>query len=105
MDEPFAGVDAVTERAIIAVLKDLKAAGKTIICVHHDLGTVADYFDHILLINVRRIAAGLVSDVFTHDNLQETYGGRLLTAQMENRSSALSSELHPIGPETSPRGS
>ncbi|MFC0219592.1 metal ABC transporter ATP-binding protein [Pseudochelatococcus lubricantis] len=81
MDEPFAGVDAVTERAIIAVLKDLKAAGKTIICVHHDLGTVTEYFDHVLLINVRRVAAGPVDEVFTIDNLQETYGGRLLTVE------------------------
>ncbi|MGI6247068.1 MAG: metal ABC transporter ATP-binding protein [Pseudochelatococcus sp.] len=81
MDEPFAGVDAVTERAIIAVLKDLKAAGKTIICVHHDLGTVAEYFDHVLLINVRLVAAGPVAEAFTLDNLQQTYGGRLLMTE------------------------
>ncbi|MGV6875141.1 metal ABC transporter ATP-binding protein [Pseudochelatococcus sp. B33] len=81
LDEPFAGVDAVTERAIVGVLKDLQSQDKTIICVHHDLGTVADYFDHVLLLNVRRIAAGTVAEAFTPANLQETYGGRLLAAQ------------------------
>ena len=58
MDEPFAGVDAATERAIVTVLKELNAAGKTIVCVHHDLSTVPAYFDHVLLVNGRRIAAG-----------------------------------------------
>jgi manganese/zinc/iron transport system ATP- binding protein len=77
MDEPFAGVDAATERAIVAVLKALNAAGKTIICVHHDLATVTDYFDHVLLINVRKIADGPVATTFTAENLQATYGGRL----------------------------
>jgi manganese/zinc/iron transport system ATP- binding protein len=62
LDEPFAGVDAATERAIIDVLKDLKAAGKTVIAVHHDLATVRSYFDHVFLINVRRIAEGPVAD-------------------------------------------
>jgi manganese/zinc/iron transport system ATP- binding protein len=77
MDEPFAGVDAATERAIVAVLKELNAAGKTIVCVHHDLATVADYFDHVLLVNVRKVADGPVAEVFTPENLQATYGGRL----------------------------
>lgn len=81
LDEPFAGVDAVTERAIVAVLKDLQARGKTIICVHHDLGTVQDYFDHVLLLNVRRIASGPVAETFTPAKLQETYGGRLVAVQ------------------------
>jgi manganese/zinc/iron transport system ATP- binding protein len=83
MDEPFAGVDAATERAIVAVLKELNAAGKTIICVHHDLATVPEYFDHVLLINVRKIADGPVAAAFTPENLQSAYGGRLLTAQVE----------------------
>ena len=77
MDEPFAGVDAATERAIVAVLKELNASGKTIVCVHHDLATVADYFDHVLLVNVRKVADGPVASAFTPDNLQATYGGRL----------------------------
>ncbi len=77
MDEPFAGVDAATERAIVEVLRSLKAAGKTVICVHHDLQTVAEYFDHVMLINMRIVAAGTVDQVFTPENLHKTYGGRL----------------------------
>ena len=77
LDEPFAGVDAATERAIISVLKDLKAAGKTVVCVHHDLATVADYFERVLLINVNKIAEGPVAEAFTAENLQAAYGGRL----------------------------
>jgi manganese/zinc/iron transport system ATP- binding protein len=82
LDEPFAGVDAATERAIVQVLRDLNAAGKTIVCVHHDLATVADYFDYILLMNVRKVAEGSVREAFTASNLQETYGGRLTTTQV-----------------------
>jgi len=91
MDEPFAGVDAATERAIVSVLKELNAQGRTIICVHHDLSTVRDYFDHVLLLNVRRIAAGPVATTFTAENLQATYGGRLAATQVEALASAASS--------------
>jgi len=77
MDEPFQGVDATTERAIVEVLRTLRAQGKTVICVHHDLQTVPEYFDHVLLLNTRLVAAGPVSEVFTHENLKRTYGGRL----------------------------
>jgi manganese/zinc/iron transport system ATP- binding protein len=77
MDEPFQGVDAVTERAIVAILREMRAAGKTVIVVHHDLQTVAEYFDWTALINVRRIAAGPVAEVFTEANLRATYGGRI----------------------------
>ena len=83
MDEPFAGVHAATERAIIAVLKDLNAQGKTIICVHHDLATVQDYFSHVLILNLRKIADGPVSATFTPENLQSAYGGRLAVAQID----------------------
>jgi manganese/zinc/iron transport system ATP- binding protein len=83
LDEPFAGVDAATERAIIAVLKSLKAEGRTVVCVHHDLATVVEYFDHVLLINVRKVAEGPVATAFTADNLQATYGGRLATAHID----------------------
>ena len=88
MDEPFAGVDAATERAIVSVLKELNAAGKTVICVHHDLSTVRDYFDHVLLLNVRKIADGPVATAFTPENLQSTYGGRLAGAQVEQLAAA-----------------
>lgn len=84
LDEPFAGVDAATEKAIIDVLKALKAEGKTVVAVHHDLATVADYFDRVFLINVRRIAEGPVGETFTPENLQTAYGGRLATAQIDD---------------------
>ncbi|MHA6346706.1 metal ABC transporter ATP-binding protein [Roseivivax sp. CAU 1761] len=77
LDEPLAGVDAATERAVIDVLKALRAEGRTVICVHHDLSTVRAYFDHVLLINGRRIAEGPVAGTFTAANLDATYGGRL----------------------------
>ncbi|MFC3282960.1 metal ABC transporter ATP-binding protein [Litchfieldella rifensis] len=83
LDEPFAGVDAATEKAIVEVLKALKQQGKTLLCVHHDLSTVRDYFDHVLLLNVRRIAAGPVDQAFTAQTLQEAYGGRLSALQLE----------------------
>lgn len=77
MDEPFQGVDAITERAIVILLKELRAAGKTVCVVHHDLQTVPEYFDWVTLLNVRRIASGPVNDVFTEENLRLTYGGRV----------------------------
>ncbi|WP_425044456.1 metal ABC transporter ATP-binding protein [Primorskyibacter sp. S87] len=86
LDEPFAGVDAATEKAIIGVLKSLKEAGKTVVVVHHDLATVTDYFNHVFLINTRKIAEGPVSEAFTADTLQAAYGGRLATAQVDQLS-------------------
>ena len=77
MDEPFQGVDATTERAIVSLLQTLRAEGKTVVVVHHDLQTVPEYFDWVTLINVRRIASGPVKDVFTEKNLRLTYGGRV----------------------------
>ncbi|WP_420393088.1 metal ABC transporter ATP-binding protein [Acuticoccus sp.] len=83
LDEPFAGVDAATERAIVAVLKTLKADEKAVVAVHHDLSTVPDTFDHVLLVNVRRMAEGPVATAFTAEALQATYGGRLAVAQLD----------------------
>ena len=77
MDEPFAGVDAATERAIINILRELRAAGKTALVVHHDLQTVLEYFDDVLLLNMRLVAAGPAKEVFTPHNLRKTYGGKL----------------------------
>src|SRR6056297_4108070 len=82
LDEPLAGVDAATEKAIITVLKDLKAEGATVVAVHHDLSTVPEYFEDVLIINTTRIAEGPVAEAFTQAHLQEAYGGRLATAQM-----------------------
>lgn len=77
MDEPFAGVDAATERAIVTLLQQLRSEGRTALVVHHDLQTVDQYFDDVLLLNLRVIAAGPVGQVFTNENLRQTYGGKL----------------------------
>ncbi len=77
MDEPFAGVDAATENAIITLLKEMKQQGKTVIVVHHDLQTATNYFDWLVLMNTRLIAAGTLKDVFTQEKLDQTYGGKL----------------------------
>lgn len=77
MDEPFAGVDAATERAIIEVLRGLRASGRTVICVHHDLVTASSYFDEAILLNMRVVASGPVETTLTQENLHRTYGGRL----------------------------
>jgi manganese/zinc/iron transport system ATP- binding protein len=77
MDEPFAGVDASTEIAIVDVLRTLRDDGRTVICVHHDLQTIPEYFDHVLLLNMRIVAQGPVAEAFTQENLQKAYGGRL----------------------------
>jgi manganese/zinc/iron transport system ATP- binding protein len=77
MDEPFQGVDATTERAIVELLRALRSAGRTVVVVHHDLQTVPEYFDWVTLLNVRRIAAGPVAEVFTEKNLRLAYGGRV----------------------------
>ena len=82
LDEPFAGVDAATEEAIMAVLKSLRDEGKSVVCVHHDLSTVSDYFDRVLLLNRRVLAEGPVAVALTDRNLQATYGGRLSAAQL-----------------------
>jgi len=88
LDEPFAGVDAATEKAIIAVLQELRDAGRTVLAVHHDLTTVPDYFDDVILLNTQIVAAGPVADVFTESNLQAAYGGRLATARVDPESVA-----------------
>lgn len=77
MDEPFSGVDAATESAIVTLLHELRSKGKTLLVVHHDLPTARDYFDMLLLLNMRVVAFGPTEKVFTHELLQKTYGGRL----------------------------
>jgi manganese/zinc/iron transport system ATP- binding protein len=76
MDEPFQGVDAVTERAVVDVLRDLRGRGRTVVVVHHDLATVREYFDWVTLLNVRVVATGPVAEAFTDANLAATYGRR-----------------------------
>ena len=77
LDEPFAGVDAATEAAIVELLHTLRSTGKTVLVVHHDLQTVREYFDYVILLNMRLIACGDVDTTFTNENLHKTYGGRL----------------------------
>jgi manganese/zinc/iron transport system ATP- binding protein len=90
MDEPFAAVDAATEKAIVRILRDLRDAGKTTLVVHHDLQTVPEYFDHVILMNMRVVAHGPTASVFTAENLQKTYGGRLTL--LDEASEALARE-------------
>jgi manganese/zinc/iron transport system ATP- binding protein len=77
LDEPFAGVDAATEQAIVSVLHEMRAAGKTVVAVHHDLQTAGTYFDWVMLLNLHLAAYGPAAEVLTPENLQKTYGGRL----------------------------
>jgi len=77
MDEPFAGVDAATERTIVHLLGRMRDAGKTVIVVHHDLQTAARYFDRLLLLNMRVVAHGPTAEVFLPEILEKTYGGKL----------------------------
>lgn len=81
MDEPFVGVDAATEKAIVTLLSELKREGKTVLVVHHDLATVADYFDWLLLLNKTVVDIGPTENVFTAEKLQRTYGGKLAMLQ------------------------
>jgi manganese/zinc/iron transport system ATP- binding protein len=77
MDEPFVGVDAATESAILALLQEMKKQGKTVLIIHHDLQTVSDYFDYLVLLNTRLIAKGQPHEVLTKENLSNAYGGQL----------------------------
>lgn len=77
MDEPFAAVDAVTERAIVAIMRELRERGKTVLVVHHDLQTVEEYFDWVTLLNIEVIASGPTQTTFTPELLRQTYGGRV----------------------------
>jgi len=83
LDEPMAGVDATTERTIVRLLQELRDAGKTVIVVHHDLQTVRDYFDWLVILNVRVIAQGRIEEVYTHEFLRRAYGGRIALLERE----------------------
>ncbi|MDF2649434.1 MAG: manganese transporter ATP-binding protein [Paenibacillus sp.] len=89
MDEPFVGVDAATEKAIITLLGELKKQGKTVLVVHHDLSTVKEYFDWVILLNVGIVDIGPTNEVFTKDKLQKTYGGKLAIWDREDAASQL----------------
>lgn len=74
MDEPFSGIDMASETVIVQLLQQLRAKGKTVFVVHHDLNTVEHYFDWLMLLNMRLVACGPVNDVFTPQNLNIAYG-------------------------------
>ncbi len=90
MDEPFQGVDALSEKAIVEILRELRSRGRTVLVVHHDLQTVREYFDWVTLLNVRVIASGPVEAVFTPENLRRAYGSGIHTGPVD-RSASLTS--------------
>jgi manganese/zinc/iron transport system ATP- binding protein len=77
MDEPFSGVDAATEKAIVTLLQSMTSQNKTVIVVHHDLQSVKQYFDWIIMLNTRLVASGSAATTFNAENLEATYGGKL----------------------------
>ena len=77
LDEPFAGVDAATERALLEVLRAARKAGQTLVVVHHDLTTAGEFFDRLILIKQRLIAYGSPEEVLREDLLSEVYEGKL----------------------------
>ena len=77
LDEPFVGIDSVSEEIIMNTLRDFKKSGKTVLIVHHDLGKVPLYFDQVLLLNKELIALGPTKETFTQANLKQAYGDRL----------------------------
>ena len=90
MDEPFVGVDAATETAIVTLLKEMRERGKTVLVVHHDLQSASEYFDRLILLNMRLVAFGKTEDVYTPELLQKTYGGRLtILSEVADRAAKL----------------
>jgi manganese/zinc/iron transport system ATP- binding protein len=77
MDEPFVGIDAASEESILGILREMRQEGKTVVMVHHDLHTALDFFDWVILLNTRLVAAGPKEEVLTVENLKEAYGGKL----------------------------
>lgn len=77
LDEPFAGIDATSEKIIIELLKELRDEGKSIVIVHHDLHKVTDYFDEVILLNKGLIASGPVEYTYTKKNMEKTYGSEI----------------------------
>lgn len=97
MDEPFSGVDAATESAIVTLLRTMTSQHKTVVVVHHDLQSVKQYFDWVILLNTRLIASGLTASTFTPKNLHDTYGGKLTL--MEDVADLLRRERYPTREE------
>ncbi len=81
LDEPFIGIDSVSETIIMDILQHLKAQGKTILIVHHDLSRVRTYFDDLIILNKKLISAGAVAQVFTSENLKKAYGDNIFIGE------------------------
>lgn len=79
LDEPFAGLDKPTQDNLKQVVRDLRDKGKLIIASHHDLASVAEIFDQVLLINGELIAAGPVAETLTEENLRRTYSAQVFS--------------------------
>ena len=79
LDEPFTGLDQPSQESLKLVFKQLREQGKLLLISHHDLGSVPELFDQVLLLNGELLAAGLVADVFTQENLARTYGTRVFS--------------------------
>lgn len=95
MDEPFAGVDAATEAAIVGLLQEIRAKGKTVLVVHHDLQSAQQYFDMLMLLNMRLVEFGKTEDVFTPELLHKTYGGKLtILSEMAERAARFPEAKH-----------
>lgn len=82
MDEPFAGVDQPTEETVVAVLREMRSAGKTVVAVHHDLQTAADYFDRAVLLNVSLVEQGEARTVLTPETIARAYRARAAMAAL-----------------------
>jgi manganese/iron transport system ATP-binding protein len=85
LDEPFTGIDVKTETAIIDLLRELRASGHLMLVSTHNLGSVPDYCDEVVLINRKVLAAGPTTDVFTQRNLEHAFGGALRNFELGGR--------------------
>lgn len=83
LDEPFVGIDSVSEKIIMETLTNLKKKGKTILIVHHDLNKVKNYFDQLVILNQYLIAFGKTETIFTQANLKKAYGETVFIGGME----------------------
>jgi manganese/iron transport system ATP-binding protein len=84
LDEPFTGVDVTTEEAIITLLRSLRDEGRIILVSTHNLGSVPEFCDHVVLVNRTVLASGPLEDVFTEDNLNRAFGGVLRQFHFES---------------------
>jgi manganese/iron transport system ATP-binding protein len=77
LDEPFTGVDVQTEEAIIALLSEMRDEGRVMLVSTHNLGSVPEYCDHVVLVKGTVLAHGPTATTFTRDNLERAFGGVL----------------------------